>query len=186
MASEATGVSGVAGRYAAALYDLASQQGALDTVSADFASLSRMIGASADLKNLLKTRGVPRPAQSAAVAAVAERAELSPLVRNFLGVLGRNARLAAIPAIIGAYTKILAERRGEMTATVTVAQPMSDTQIGTLTETVKRAMGLKHVALDIWVDPTIIGGLILKIGSRRVDGSLRTKLHKMQLAMKGA
>ena len=176
----------MAGRYAAALYDLASQQGALDTVAADFASLSRMIGASADLKNLLKTRGISRVAQSVAVAALAERAEFSPLVKNFLGVLGNNARLAAIPAIIVAYTRILAERRGEMMATVTVAQPMSETQIGTLTETVKRAMGLKHVALDIWIDPAIIGGLILKIGSRRVDGSLRSKLHKMQLAMKGA
>jgi len=185
VASEATGVSGVAGRYALALYDLANQQWALDTVSADLASLRRMIGASADLKSVLVTQVIDRSVKAKAVESVIERAALSPLVRNFIGVVARNGRLSAVPEMITAYDKLLADRRGEVTATVTAAQALTESQIDALKDNLKRTTGMNSVALDIWIDPTIIGGLIVKIGSRRVDGSLRTKLRKMQLAMKG-
>lgn len=185
MASEATGVSGAAGRYALALYELANGQWALDTVAADFASLRRMIDASADLRLLLRTRVIGRAARQAAIGSLAERAGLSPLTCNFIAVLARNGRLSALTEIMSAYDKMLAERRGEVTATVTAAQALSDPQIDALKDQLKRATGMNSVALDIWIDPAIIGGLIIKIGSRRVDGSLRTKLQKMQLAMKG-
>lgn len=185
VASEAAGVSGVAGRYALALYDLANQQKALDTVAGDLAQLRGMIDESGELKRLLASRILQREAKTAALTALAERAALSTLVKNFLGVLGRNGRLPALPQVITAYTKVLAEKRGEVTATVTVAQALSDDQIAGLKANLKRATGMNNVALDIWIDPAIIGGLVVKIGSRRIDGSLRTKLHKLQLAMKG-
>lgn len=185
VASEAAGVSGVAGRYALALYDLANQQWALDSVAGDLAQLRAMIEESAELKRLLDSRVLKRETKAAAIAALVERANLSALVKNFLGVLTRNGRLPVLPQVIAAYTKVLAEKRGEITATVTAAQALSDQQIAGLKDNLKRATGMNNVALDIWIDPAIIGGLVVKIGSRRIDGSLRTKLQKMQLAMKG-
>ncbi len=185
MASETAGLSGVAGRYALALYDLANQQWALDTVVQDFAVLRRMIDESSELKRVLDSRVLTRSTKAAAVGAVAERAGVSPLVRNFIGVIARNGRLAALPAVIAAYTKLLAARRGEITAEVTAARRLDDGQIAALKDNLKRATGMNNVALDIWIDPAIIGGLVVRIGSRRIDGSLRTKLQKLQLAMKG-
>lgn len=185
MASEAAGVSGVAGRYALALYDLANQQWALDTVAEDLAQLRRMIEESGELKRLLNSRVLKRETKAAAIAAVIERAGLSALIKKFIGVLARNGRLSVLPHVVTAYTKVLAERRGEVTATVTAAQALSDHQIAGLKDNLKRATGMNNVALDIWIDPAIIGGLVVKIGSRRIDGSLRTKLQKLQLAMKG-
>ena len=185
VASEAAGVSGVAGRYALALYDLANQQLALDTAAQDLAQLRRMIDENADLKRLLNSRVLKRETKAAAIGALVDRAELSALVRNFIGVLARNGRLPVLPQVITAYTKVLAEKRGEVTATVTAAQALSEHQIAGLKDNLKRATGMNNVALDIWIDPAIIGGLVVKIGSRRIDGSLRTKLQKLQLAMKG-
>jgi F-type H+-transporting ATPase subunit delta len=185
VASEAAGVSGVAGRYALALYDLANQQWALDTAAGDLAQLGRMIEESGELRRLLDSLVLKRETKAGAIAALAQRAGLSPLVTKFLGVLARNGRLSALPQVIATYTKILAEQRGEVTATVTVAQALSDQQIAGLKDKLRRATGTNSVALDIWIDPAIIGGLVVKIGSRRIDGSLRTKLRKLQLVMKG-
>lgn len=185
MASATAGLSGVAGRYALALYDLANQQWALDTVAEDFAALRRMIDESAELKRVLESRVLQRPAKARAIGAVAEQAGLSPLVRNFIGVLARNGRLAALPAVITAYVALLAERRGEITAEVTSARALDAGQVAALTDNLKRATGMNNVTLDLSIDPAIIGGLVVRVGSRRIDGSLRTKLQKLQLAMKG-
>lgn len=184
MASEATGVSGLAGRYAAALYDLADQQKMLDRVSADLKALDGMIRGSEDLVRLIRSPLIGRDRQAHAMATLGERADLAPLTRNFVGVIARNRRLFALPAMIGAFHKILAERRGEVTAEVTAAQALSPEQSEAVTDRLRRAVGSK-VAVEFRVDPAILGGLVVKVGSRMVDGSLRSKLQRLQLAMRG-
>jgi F-type H+-transporting ATPase subunit delta len=184
VASEATGVSGLAGRYATALFDLADQQKMLDQVSADLASLKTMIADSTDLVRLIRSPMISRDHQAAAMAALAQRAGLGTLTRNFVGLVARNRRLFALPGMIEGYRRMLAARRGEVTAEVTAAQPLSAGQVEAVTDRLKSAVGSK-VAVEIRVDPAILGGLVVKVGSRMVDGSLRSKLQRLQLAMRG-
>ena len=185
LASEATGVSGLAERYAAALFELAEERRMLDTVAADLRALKAMIGASADLTRLVRSPILSRAEQGRAIAALAERAGLDPLVRDFLGVVARNRRLFAVPAMINSYLETLAARRGEVTAEVTAAQPLSEAQLTRLGEQLRQAVG-RRVAVEVKVDRGLLGGMIIKLGSRMVDGSLRGKLARLQLAMKGA
>jgi F-type H+-transporting ATPase subunit delta len=168
LASEATGSSGLAERYAAALFDLADERHELDTVARDLRELRAMLHDSADLTRLLRSPVLTRDEQGKAVAAVAESAGLSPLTRDFLGVVARNRRLFAVPEMIEAYLRNLAERRGEVTAEVTVAQPLNEARQAALTEQLRRAVGAR-VAVDIRVDPALLGGMIVKVGSRMVD-----------------
>src|SRR5207302_8423664 len=148
LASEATGSSGLAGRYAAALFDLADERRALDPVAGDLRTLRDMVAASGDLVRLLRSPVVSREEQGKAVAVLAERAGLSELTRNFLGVVAANRRLFAVPQMIEAYLRRLAERRGEVTAEVTVAQPLDEARQVALTEQLRRAIGTR-VAVDI-------------------------------------
>ena len=185
MASEATGVSGLAGRYATALFDLADQEKVLDPVASDLRAIGGMIDESADLKRLIRSPVLSRDAQGAAMKALLERADLSAITRNFVGLVARNRRLFALPGMIAGYLQLLAERRGEIRAEVTSAQEMSPAQITAINDQLKRAVGSK-VAVDIRVDPAIIGGLVVKLGSRMVDSSLRTKLNSIKHAMKEA
>jgi len=143
-----------------------------------------MIDGSADLKRLIRSPVLSRDAQASAMKALLERAEISTLTRNFVGLVARNRRLFALPGMIAGYLHLLAERRGEIRAEVTAAQEMSKAQVAALNDQLKRAVGSK-VAVDIRVDPAIIGGLVVKVGSRMVDGSLRSKLQRLQLAMRG-
>ncbi|MEI9986718.1 MAG: F0F1 ATP synthase subunit delta [Aliidongia sp.] len=184
MASEARGVSGLAGRYATALFELAGQEKALDQVAQDLRTLGGMIDESADLKRLIRSPVLSRDAQGAAMKSLLERADLSAMTRNFVGLVARNRRLFALPGMISGYLQLLAERRGEIRAEVTAAQEMSPAQVTAINDQLKRAVGSK-VAVDIRVDPAIIGGLVVKVGSRMVDGSLRSKLQRLQLAMRG-
>ena len=184
MASEATGGSGLAERYAAALFDLADERHALDAVAGDLRELRAMLQASGDLMRLLRSPVVSRDEQGKAIAALSARAGLAELTRDFLGVVARNRRLFAVPAMIEAYLKKLAERRGEVTAEVTVAQPLDETRQAALTEQLRRAVGAR-VAVDIRVDPALLGGMIVKVGSRMVDASLNSRLQRLRLAMKG-
>jgi len=183
LASEATGVSGVAERYAAALFDLADERRVLDEVASDLRELRAMLAGSVDLARLVRSPILTRGEQGKAVAALAERAGFSPLVRDFLAVVARNRRLFAVPAMIEAYLAKLAERRGEVTAEVTAARPLSETQLARLSEQLRRSVG-RRVSVDARVDPGLIGGMIVKVGSRMVDGSLKSKLQRLQLAMK--
>ena len=185
MASDATGVASLAGRYAAALFDLADEQHALDAVAGDLRELRTMLHESPDLGRLLRSPVLSREEQGKAIEALAERAGLSRLTRHFLGVVAGNRRLFAVPAMIEAYLNQLAERRGEVTAEVTTAQPLSETQQLTLGEQLRRAVG-RRVTIDLHVDPSLLGGMIVKIGSRMIDGSLKSRLHRLQLAMKSA
>lgn len=183
LASETTGVSGLAERYAAALFDLADERRLLDPVAADLRQLRDMLQASGDFLRLIRSPILSRDQQGKAVAALAERTGLSLLVRDFLAVVGRNRRLFAVPAMIEAFLANLAARRGEVTAQVTAARPLSEAQLGALSEQLHRSTGSK-VTVDVQVDPGLIGGLVVKLGSRMVDGSIKSKLQRLQLAMK--
>lgn len=183
MASETTGVSGLAERYAAALFDLADERRMLDEVASDLRQLRAMLAASGDLLRLIRSPIVSRDQQGKAIGALAERAGLSSLIRDFLAIVARNRRLFAVPAMIEAFLAKLAARRGEVTAQVTAAQTLSEAQLAALNEHLRRSLG-SRVSVDLRVDPGLIGGMIVKVGSRMVDGSVKSKLQRLQLAMK--
>jgi F-type H+-transporting ATPase subunit delta len=185
VAAKSAGVSGLAERYAAALFDLADEQHGLDQVANDLRQLRAMLGASTDLQRLVRSPILSRTDQGRAVAAVAEAAGLSPLTRNFLGLVAQNRRLFAVPGMIDAFLQLLAARRGEITAHVTAAQELTSGQRAALDEQLRRAVGAK-VAVEIKIDRSLLGGLVVKVGSRMVDASLKSKLHRLQAAMKGA
>jgi F-type H+-transporting ATPase subunit delta len=184
LASEATGVSGLAERYAAALFDLANERRILDETAANLRELKEMLRASAELSRLIRSPILSREEQGKAIAALAEQAGFSPVVRDFLAVVARNRRLFAVPAMIEAYLEKLAERRGEITAEVAAAQPLSTAQLDLLRDHLRRKFG-RQVAIDVRIDPGLIGGVIVKLGSRMVDASVRSKLQRLQMAMKG-
>jgi F-type H+-transporting ATPase subunit delta len=183
VASEGTGVSGLAERYAAALFDLADERRVLDGVAGDLRELRAMLHDSVDLMRLLRSPVLSREEQGKAVAALAERAGLSMLTREFLAVVARNRRLFAVPEMIEAYLKKLADRRGEVTAEITVAQPLDQAREAALTEQLRRSVGAR-VAVEVRVDPRLLGGMIVKIGSRMVDASLASRLNRLRLAMR--
>lgn len=184
MASKA-GDTGVAARYALALFELSDEQRKLDQVAEDLRSLDSMIAESDDLQRLVRNPVVSRADSGRAMAAILESAGADQLTRNFIGLVALNRRLFALPAMIRAYLAELADRRGEVTAEVTSAQQLSPAQTESLEAALRTAVGGK-VALSVDVDPALIGGLVVKVGSRMVDSSLKTQLQKMKLAMKGA
>jgi F-type H+-transporting ATPase subunit delta len=173
----------LAERYAAALFDLADDRRMLDQVATDLRELRAMLQASGDLLRLIRSPVLSRDQQAQAILIVAEHARLSQLVRDFLAVVARNRRLFAVPAMIEAFLAKLAARRGEVTAEVVAAQALSEAQLAALNEQLRRSIG-SRVSIDIRVDPGLIGGLVVKLGSRMVDGSIKSKLQRLQLAMK--
>jgi len=183
VASEA-GVSGLAERYAKALFELADEQKVLDAVADDLRALRAIIAESADFRRLIRSPVLSRAEQGNAIAAVAARAGFSALTRNLLGIAARNRRLFVLPEVITGYLQELAVRRGEVTAEVTAAQALTPRQMDAVNEQLRRAVGRK-VAVDIRVDPSLIGGMIVKVGSRMIDASLKSKLARLRLAMKG-
>ena len=185
MPAEATGVSCIAGRYATALFELADQATQLDVVADDLGVLNQMIADSNDLRRVVESPVLGRDQQAGAMDAVMEKAGLGDLSRRFIGVVAKNRRLFALGSMILAYRTLLAERRGEITAQITSAASLSESQRTDLREALKRAVG-SDVAITATVDPDILGGLVVTVGSRMVDSSLRTKLQRLQLAMKGA
>jgi F-type H+-transporting ATPase subunit delta len=184
VAAQEKGVSGLAERYAVALFDLADERKALDAVAGDLQSLRALLRESADLRRLIRSPVLSRDAQGKGITALAETAQLSPLTRNFLGLLAHNRRLFALPEMIQSYLSRLAEKRGEVTAHVATAQDLSPQQRDAVGEQLRKAVGRK-VAVDIEVDPSLLGGIVVRVGSRMVDASLKSKLHRLQLAMKG-
>lgn len=185
MASQEGPASGLAERYASALYDLASERKALDQVADDLRSIKAMLEASEDLRRLVRSPLLGRDEQARALGAVLERAGASPLTRNFAGVVARNRRLFALNDMIDTFLRILAERRGEIAADVRAAQPLDPEQVRALEDALRRIVGGK-VAVNLTVDPSLLGGLVVKIGSRLFDSSVRTKLQRLQLALRGA
>ena len=185
MPSSSSVVSGVAGRYAAALFELAEKQKNLDAIAADAVTIRSLLAESADLRRLVASPVIGREEQGQAIAAVLEKAGVSELTRNFVGVVANNRRLFALDDMCVAYRELLSSRRGELTAEVTSAQPMTDAQRDALEQQLRTAIGSK-VSLDASVDQSLLGGMIVKVGSRMVDSSLKTKLQRLELSLKGA
>jgi F-type H+-transporting ATPase subunit delta len=172
------------GRYASALFELASEQGFVTAVESDLDTLGQAIAATPDLAALIRNPEIGRDAAAKAMDAVAQVLGLSELTRKFLGVLAANRRLAKLPEVVRAFSAIAAAQRGEVTAEVTSAHALSDAQIAALTEKLKVRQG-REVKLTAKVDPALLGGLVVRIGSEQIDGSIRTRLNSLATAMKG-
>lgn len=177
--------SDLAGRYAAALFELADEGKALDVVAEDLLVLRKALGESDDMTRLVRSPVLNRDEQWKAMSALLKKMGTNDLTGKFLGVVTVNRRLFALSGIIRAYMEKLASHRGEVTADVVSAHPLSDSQVTALEDSLKKALGGK-VAIASRVDPSILGGLIVKVGSRMIDSSLRTQLQKLKFAMKGA
>ncbi len=175
---------GLSGRYATALFDLAIEQNSLEAVLASLESLSNGLGASEDLRALTTSPMVSRTAAAAGIKGIAAAMALDPLTSNFLGVLAANRRLASLPTIIRDVRALAAARRGEITARVTSAHPLSKAHQSALVKKLKAGLG-REVSLDMIHDPAILGGLIVRIGSRMIDSSLKTRLDQLGQALKG-
>ena len=184
MATETPGLSAVAARYAGALYELAEPKGQLDACAGDLKTLQAMLDGSADFRYLCASPLLGREKQAKAVGAVVEQAGLSDLVRRFAGIVVKNGRANALGGVAGAFLALLAARRGEVTVEVRSAQPLDDAQMQSLGAALRPIAGAK-LAIDVKIDPGMLGGLVVKVGSRMFDSSLRTKLQRLQLAMKG-
>jgi len=184
VASEGTGVSGLAGRYATALFELADENKALDQVAQDLEAIKQMLAESPDLNRFVRSPVLSRGDQSRAMDALLKQAGVSELTQRFVGLVAQNRRLFALQGMIDGYLAELARRRGQMTADVTSAHKLSDPQVQALTDALRAQLGSK-IEVKVNVDPALIGGLIVKVGSRMIDSSVRTKLNKLQIAMKG-
>ena len=185
MAAEDPSVSGVSGRYATALFELARDANSIDAVSADLDKFDAMLSESADLKRLVLSPVFAADAQLKALSAVLDKAGISGTAANFLKVLTNNRRLFAVADVIRAFRALVAKFKGEATADVTVAEQLNEKNLDALKTALKSVTG-KDVALNVKIDPSIIGGLVVKLGSRMVDSSLRTKLNSIKHAMKEA
>lgn len=179
-------VSGMAGRYATALFELAREERALDAVSADLDRFDALIAESDDLRRLVRSPVFSSDDQLKAVTAVLARSGIGGIAANFVRLAAQNRRLFAVPDMIKAFRQLLARHRGEVAAEVTVAEGLSGAHLEALKEALKSVTGGKDVTLNVKVDPAIIGGLVVKLGSRMVDTSLRTKLNAIRFAMKEA
>jgi len=184
VASESHHLTGLAGRYAMALYELADEAKALDAVAADLAALKGQITQSDDLRRLVTSPLIPRAEQAKAMLALVEKAGLSDITRRFVGTVARNRRLASLVDIINGFTSLLAAHRGEIAAEVTSAKALSSAQADALGNALRAAIG-KKVSVQLNVDPKLLGGLKVKVGSRLIDASIASKLQRLQLAMKG-
>lgn len=173
----------LAGRYASALFELASENGTVSTVESDLETLDAALAESDDLRAATTNPQLSRGAQADAVAGVAKYLELSELTANFLGVLAGNRRLSKLSDMIAAFKIIAAAQRGEVTAKVTSAHPLTDEQLASLKTKLTAREG-RTVMLVADVDPDLLGGLVVTIGSQRIDASIRTRLNSLSQAMK--
>jgi F-type H+-transporting ATPase subunit delta len=184
MTAEGSVEVGLEGRYANALFELADSAKQLDSVAGDLVALRKAIDESADLRVLIYSPIIGREMQSKAILAVVDAMQLSPLTRQFIGLVVQKRRLSRVPGMIRAYLAELARRRGESSAEVISAIPLSAEQSDKLGEVLRGLVGRK-ITLEQRVDPDILGGLVVRVGSRMFDSSIRTKLQRLQLAMKG-
>lgn len=177
-------VSGIAGRYASALFELARDQNALDQVAGDIDTIAALIDESDDLARLIRSPVIGAEDQNKGLTAVLERAGVGELATKFVGLVIANRRLFALRDMTRGFRQLLARHRGEVSATVTSAQPLNDDQVASVKAELAAAMKT-DVNLETQVDENILGGLIVRVGSRMVDSSLRTKLQNLRFAMRG-
>lgn len=185
MATGETVVEGVAGRYAAALFDLAKDSSKVADVEADLVKFQAMLDESADLVRLVRSPVIAADDQARALDVILSKAGIGGLSANFFKLIASNRRLFAISDMIKAFRVLAARARGEVTADVTSAVKLNDAQTAELKQALKASVG-KDVTLNSHVDETLLGGLIVKVGSRMVDSSLRTKLQNLKVALGGA
>lgn len=186
MAGEDQVISGMAGRYAGALFELALEEKATDAVKKDLERFDALIEGSPDLNRLVRSPVFGVDEQLNALGAILDKAGIGGMAANFLRVITTNRRLFAVRSIIRGYRALVARHKGEVSAQVTVAQTLSDANLDALKSALKSVTGGKDIDLDVKVEPAIIGGLIAKVGSRMIDSSLRTKLNAIKFAMKEA
>lgn len=185
MASQSGSKSGLAGRYASALYELADEQKALDQVADDLRGLKDALAESDDLRRMVRSPVISRDEQEKTMAAIAEKSGMHGLTTNFVGLLARNRRMFALDQMIAAFLDLLAEKRGEVTAEVTTARPLDDSALAKITDAIKQTVGAQ-ARVETKVNPDLLGGLVVRLGSRMYDNSLSSKLQRLELAMKGA
>lgn len=183
MAQSTSPISGVAERYAGSLFELALQSNAIAAVEADLKKFEELLDGSPDLQRLIKSPVFSADDQAKAIAAIADKAKITGLAGNFLRVVARNRRLFAVPGMIQAFRRIAAAHRGEAAAEVTSAHALSAAQETELKAALKSVAG-KDVTIAVMVDPSLLGGLVVKMGSRQIDTSLKTKLNSLKLALK--
>jgi F-type H+-transporting ATPase subunit delta len=176
-------ISGVAERYASSLFDLARDAGSIEAVGADLERFQGLINESDDLKRLIVSPVFSAEDQLSAISAIAEKAGFTGLVANFLKVVAGNRRLFAVPGMVKGFQEFAARHRGEITADVASAHALTEAQTQELKAALKNVTG-KDVTVSVTVDPSILGGLIVKVGSRQIDTSIRTKLSNLKLALK--
>lgn len=179
-------ISGMAGRYANALFELALEEKALDAVKGDLDTFDALIAANPDLNRLVRSPVYGADEQLKALSAILDKVGIGGMAANFLRVITTNRRLFAVRGMIRGFRALVAKHRGEVSADVTVAEALNGTNLEALKGALKSVTGGKDIDLDIKIDPAIIGGLIVKVGSRMVDSSLRTKLNAIKFAMKEA
>ena len=177
--------TGVAARYALALFELADEQRKLDAVADDLKALEALIDENEDLQRMMASPVIGRAAQGQAIGALLQQAGADDLTNRFVSVSAANRRLYALRDIIKAFLAELAERRGEISAEVISAQSLSDDQTRAVEQALQQVEG-RNVTLSKKVDPALIGGMVVKVGSRMIDSSLKTQLERMKLVMKGA
>jgi F-type H+-transporting ATPase subunit delta len=185
VATDDTIVEGVAGRYASALFDLANESSKVSDIESDLVAFQGLLDESPDFLRLVRSPVIAADDQSRAIAAILERAGIGGLTANFLKLVTANRRLFVIQDIVKAYRALAAKARGEVTAEVTSAFALNDEQVAALKDTLKASVG-KDVTLQTRVDPSLLGGLIVKVGSRMIDSSLKTKLQNLKVALSGA
>jgi len=178
-------VSGMAGRYATALFELALEGKAIDQVQSELSAFDALVASSPDLRRLVRSPAFSAEEQARALSAVLDKAGLRGIAANFLKVVATNRRLFAVHDMIRDFNKLVAGHKGEVTAQVTVAEELNGARMNDIRDALKQVTG-KDVKVDVTVDPSIIGGLKVKVGSRMVDASLRTKLNSIKFAMKEA
>ncbi len=184
MATEEPLISGLAGRYATALFELAQEERSVEAVGRDFAALKALVASSSDLLRLVQAPVYSRGDQKKGMDAVLRRMEASPLTVRFVLLLASKGRLFALLDIARAFELLVSKQRGEIRADVTSARVLSDSEISELKAILKSKLG-REARLYAKVDPSILGGLIVKVGSRMIDSSLRTKLDGLRAAMRG-
>ncbi len=176
--------TGLAQRYATALFDLAKDEKKLDRVASDLGGLVRMMDDSSDLRRLIESPVITRADQSRGILAIADKSGLDALTGRFLGVLADHRRLFALPGIAKAFTTMLAAHKGEVAAEVVSAVALSEADLETLKKSIAAFVG-QAVTVETRVDPALLGGVVVRVGSRMLDASLRTKLQQLEMALKG-
>ena len=183
MSSSASLTSGVAGRYATALFEIAKEAKTLDSLEADLDAVSAGLEASSDLRDMISSPIYTRAEQAGAMAAVAEKMGLGAQTANTMGLMAQNRRLFVVPAMVEQIRGLIAEDRGEVSAEIISATALTDAQTKALSEAIAKGVG-KDIKMNVKVDESLIGGLVVRVGSRMIDTSIRSKLSNLQNVMK--